>query len=364
MKYVWLKYIWDSESEVITESNFDEKWNEITWKHTIVDPKIAIVIKTTDWKNFEQWHKITVKKWDIFLCNLKNAKQYIHKDIYFAEWDEENREYNFRWAEETLPTKEEKITYYEMWKIFETKRTALLQYLYEEFKDKIFLEQIRTIYIYPSSLFNRILLKYPKYIYPPKKVKWIDISDILEYWEDKWYIYFYMENKDKLKISIKDDFFQMSDIKRIIEKRKKESKKIAIKDIIKNKTNIEEYIKFDLHNRTLEVGNLKGERKIRNIDKIPEELKILGKNIPTSIMLLYWIVTNAKENKNFIIKEKFNDYKEYTEKYKIQTWFKTRWKLSDFKTYISKVRKILELAWSEYNITTWKNPQILKSIKK
>jgi hypothetical protein len=96
-----------------------------------------------------------------------------------------------------------------------------------------------------------------------------------------------MENKDKLKISIKDDFFQMSDIKRIIEKRKKESKKIAIKDIIKNKTNIEEYIKFDLHNRTLEVGNLKGERKIRNIDKIPEELKILGKNIPTSIMLLY-----------------------------------------------------------------------------
>jgi hypothetical protein len=93
-------------------------------------------------------------------------------------------------------------------------------------------------------------------------------------------------------------------------------------------------------------------------------LKILGKNIPTSIMLLYWIVTNAKENKNFIIKEKFNDYKEYTEKYKIQTWFKTRWKLSDFKTYISKVRKILELAWSEYNITTWKNPQILKSIKK
>jgi hypothetical protein len=58
-----------------------------------------------------------------------------------------------------------------MWKIFETKRTALLQYLYEEFKDKIFLEQIRTIYIYPSSLFNRILLKYPKYIYPPKKVK-------------------------------------------------------------------------------------------------------------------------------------------------------------------------------------------------
>jgi hypothetical protein len=115
-------------------------------------------------------------------------------------------------------------------------------------------------------------------------------------------------------------------------------------------------ISFNLHNRTLEIGIFNQERSLNNIDKTPEELKTLWKNTTTSIMLLYCIIRNVIENNSIEIKDTFWEYKKYWDEFSIQTWFKIKWNLSDFKTYISKARKILELTWSKYEISKNKKP--------
>lgn len=129
----------------------------------------------------------------------------------------------------------------------------------------------------------------------------------------------------------------------------------VIFDHSKSESYVVEYwdISFNLHDKTLNVGMMYWLKQIRDIDKTIKEFKSLKKNVSTSILLLYCIIRNINENNEFKINKNFSLYDDYIKQYEFQLniWFSSD--KIDMATYVSKLRKILELSSSKYTIRNW-----------
>lgn len=121
-------------------------------------------------------------------------------------------------------------------------------------------------------------------------------------------------------------------------------------------------IKFNLQKRTLEIWNKRWKHKITNIDKFRPTQSNLWNKTPTAIMLLYCIIMSATNN-DFVIKDKFSDYRRYIDKYRLLLWInKNRELPANFDDYVSTINTLLELSQSGYEIThkKWSTPRMFR----
>lgn len=123
---------------------------------------------------------------------------------------------------------------------------------------------------------------------------------------------------------------------------------------------------FDLAARTLEIGIMRGKDKINTIEGFSIDVSNLKNKTATTILLLYSIIMEINNNGNFEIKEHFNDYIKYIDKYRFYLKIANKKIPSQlsYPSYISSLNTLLTISESGYEIVrhNWRGQRLFQKI--
>lgn len=298
MEYVWLKYTWETETEVRAITP-DYSWSFKNYIRPI-----------EEWR-LKEFDFMPVNKWDIFLCKKEYQDSYKRREIFEIneEWIDDIESIKiWYWTTKSswicnLDTEEYYLKRTNFWK----KWDSLLLYIQKEKDFNLFGEGWKTISINFNYIFDWILSYHQEYL-PEYKCEEIDFSDVLKLLENHWYILHYpriiLDKVISNKIVILDKFYDLLDIKHaeIDYYREKEYKidfisKQNLENTIKNKK--ENFlVKVDNREQTIYIWN----RDFKNFEDFFDLLRIkendskMKSQKKWGILLIYAISRYIEDN--------------------------------------------------------------------